>query len=98
MNDVNIIITIPGSVYAALDEARKANKAPKQDPNNPEVTIIAPQFASVEEFIEAIVEQNVAPVLQQQPSAEVKAIQAQIAQLEQQQRGLMKATAGVRKG
>ncbi len=96
MKDVEIVITIPGSVYAALDEARKANKVPRQDPSNPEVTIIAPQFASVEEFIEGVVEQNIAPVLAQQPTAEVKAIQAQIAALEEQARVASKTVRSVK--
>lgn len=95
MNDVDIVITIPGSIYAALDEERKTKKVPRPDPSNPENTIFGPEFASVEAFVEAVVEENIAPVVRQRPSAEVQAIQAQIAALQQQQAGLMKATKGV---
>lgn len=96
LKDVEITITIPQSVHDALDALRKQNKVPKQDPNNPEATIFAPMFPSVEAWIEQVVDDNIAPILlQQAPSAAVQQLRDQMTVLETQIRTAAKPTKGV---
>jgi hypothetical protein len=74
----DITVTIPKSVYDTLDAVRKQNTQPQPDPNNPEGWIVRPRFASVEDWLEQLIEESIAPIVQQVPSPEVAAIRAAI--------------------
>jgi DNA-binding IclR family transcriptional regulator len=99
MKDVDIIITIPGALYAALDEQRKKALVPQPHPDNPEAHIMAPQFASVEAFVERMVEEQLAPLAERLGVAEpgVEAIKAAIAQKQKELAAALRPVKGVRR-
>lgn len=76
---VQITISIPERVYEALETARKQNTAPKQHPDNPEAVIVAPVFSSVEEWLQMLIDRQLAPYAAQVPSDEQKALAEEIA-------------------
>lgn len=96
---VEITISIPKDVYDAVESVLDSNKVPKQDPTNPKRTIVEPEFATVEAWIEKVVEDNIAPITSRMPSPpDVAAIEAEIAARQQQIATMRKSVAQVRKG
>lgn len=94
---VEISIALPASVYAALDERRRNNLVPQPHPDNPEAHIMAPQFPSVEDLIERIVAEQLAPVVEKLNNPDAAALKAEIDAKQSQLLSMTRATAGARR-
>jgi hypothetical protein len=93
---VRIIVTIPGDIYKLINKTLKDNKVPKPDPVNPDAVILAPQYASVEAWIDSVIENNIAPIVANQPKApEVIAIETEILTRQEALRVLCKIVTNV---
>lgn len=94
---MDIIISIKQEAYDAVESYRKANGTWQNDPNSTAGKILKPYYASFEEFVDVILTQTFAPILEHAGVGgnEAAQIEAQIAELQGQLAEVRKPTANV---
>jgi len=92
-----IQIELPDDVYDALNQWRRAATQPKQDPENPERTIVEPLFRNVDDYLREVLRQNIAQVLHgRYDPPSVRQLKEQLQALEHQIKEAQSAIVNVR--
>ena len=94
---MDIIISIKQEAFDAVEAYRKANGTWENDPNSTVGKILKPYYASFEEFVDVILTQTFAPILERAGVGgnEAEQIEAQIAELQGQLAAARKPTNSV---
>lgn len=94
---MDIIISITPEVYEAVEAYRLSNGVWEKDPNSTTGKIMKPYYPSFEAFIDTILTQTFAPILERAGIGGDRAsqIEAQIAELQTQLAAARRPTIGV---
>jgi hypothetical protein len=97
---ISIQIDIPAPVHQVLKNyIRNLKKPPRVDSTTGD-TVIEPLFRSVQEYVAEILKVNIAKVITEEPTAQIRQLREEIAERERQIEDLVRpaVTAGAQQG